>query len=1017
MEKAPKRPANDQPKQPGSATAVSSSAENLRPGDTLPPGTRSEQPILLPTHSDQTMVPPPRSDGATIAGAGVTRETKAVPRTQVTGASDELELQPGTILANRYEILNVLGTGGMGSVYKAKDLELDRQVALKVIRPELARNAAIVERFKQELRLSHKVTHRNVVRLYDLSEDAGMRFVTMELVTGRDLRSVLEERGKLPADEAVDIFQQICLALEAAHGVGILHRDLKPQNVMREDTGRVVVMDFGLARMIDNKDGMTQTGALVGTLDYMSPEQALGKELDQRSDIFALGLIGYEMLTGSMPFRAESMVASLLKRTQQRALPLSDVDKNIPGTLSNIIAKCLEKDPADRYQRAEELEADIRSWKRTGKVSASSMRLRMIRIRELPWPRLAITGVLVVVIAAGASWLVISRQQAAKSASHGPVSVLIGDFANHTGDPLLDNTLEPMMGLALEGASFVNVFGRGDARKLAEKLPHPTDKLDEQSARLVAVNQDVHVVITGEISLRGDEYDVSAMALDAVTGKVLAKSEVSVTNKKDIVSSIPKLAVPIRKELGDTEPASRQFDELSCGFKAASLEAVHQDSVAMDEQFAGKFQEAFDSFQKAAELDPKFARAYTGMAAMARNLNRPDDAVKYMKLAMEHVDNMTEREEYRDRGLYYLTTGDWGDCVQQYTQLVTRYPADRIGQNNLALCYTQLRNVPKALDAAEKEVTIVPKGVGQRLMLAFTRAFAGDFTGSEQDARTALSMNPSAAQGYLVLAEAKLGQGQIGPAADAYHKLQTFGPVATSTASAGLADLAAYQDRHADAESILTQGAAADSAAKNSDSAARKYVALGTIEETRGKHAAAIADTGKALAIGQDTSIEFLAARTYVDAGEIAKAQKLATSLSSALTNEAQSYGKIIEGLIALKKKDPNEAIQQIKAANGLLDTWISRFDLGRAYLDAGAFTEADVEFDECMKRRGEAIELFDDNVPTFEYFPPVYYYEGRAREGMKVAGFADFYRSYLSIRGQSSDDPMRIDIRRRISQ
>ena len=183
-----------------------------------------------------------------------------------------------------------------------------------------------------------------------------MRFVTMELVEGHDLRSILEERGKLPADEAVEIFHQICLALETAHGVGILHRDLKPQNVMREGaTGRVVVMDFGLARMIDSSDGMTQTGALVGTLDYMSPERP-GKELDQRSDIFAVGLIAYEMLTGSMPFRAESMVASLLKRTQQRAVPLSEVDKKIPGTLSNIIAKCLEKDPRTAIRRR-------RSWR------------------------------------------------------------------------------------------------------------------------------------------------------------------------------------------------------------------------------------------------------------------------------------------------------------------------------------------------------------------------------------------------------------------------------------------------------------------------------------------------------------------------------------------------------------------------------------------------------------------------------------------------------------------------------
>lgn len=996
---------------------MSSSAENLLRGETLVPVTRAEKPAVPPSYYDQTMVPPSHYDETVITGAGGTRQTRAMPPgTQVPGGGDEPELHPGTVLANRYEILSVLGTGGMGSVYKAQDRELDRLVALKVIRPELARNSSIVDRFKQELRLSHKVTHRNVVRLYDLSEDAGMRFVTMELVEGRDLRSILEERGKLPANEAVEMFQQICLALEAAHSVGILHRDLKPQNVMRENTGRIVVMDFGLARMIDSTDGMTQTGALVGTLDYMSPEQALGKELDQRSDIFALGLIGYEMLTGSMPFRAESMVASLLMRTQQRAVPLSDVDKNIPGSLSNIIAKCLEKDPVNRYQRAGELEADLRAWREGGhkRISASSARMRMNRLRELPWARVSIAGALIVVIAAAASWFVIGRQKAAKSATHGPVSVLIGDFANYTGDPLLDNSLEPMLGVALEGASFVNLYSRGDARKLAESLPNPTSKLDESSARLVALNENINTVITGEIDLRGDSYDVSAIALDAVSGKEIARSEIKVANKQDILTNLPQLAAPIRKALGDSTPKSVQFAEVSGGFKAASLEAVHQASIATDEQFAGKFQDAFTSFQKAAELDPNLTWAYTGMAAMDQNLGKPEDALKYMQQAMQHVDSMTEREQYRDRGLYYRIAGDWQNCVQEYTQLVTRYPADRVGQNNLSICYTQLRNAPKALEAAKRAVEIVPKGVGPRLNLAFISAFAGDFAGSEKEARTALSINPKAAQGYLVLAEAQIGEGQIDNATQSYHQLESFGPNATSTAMDGLADLAAYQGRYADAMQILKQGAAANLAAKDNDGAARKYVALARIEELQGNHAAALADTDRALTQSQIPPIQFLAARTYVDAGEIAKAQKLATTLSSSLSSESQAYGKIIAGLIAIQKKDTNESIAQLSAANNLLDTWIGRFELGRAYIEAGAFTEADAEFDQCMKRRGEAIELFDDNVPTYAYFPPVYYYEGRAREGMKSAGFADFYTSYLGIRGKSPDDPLVVDIHHR---
>jgi eukaryotic-like serine/threonine-protein kinase len=1009
MEETPKRFASDQPVQIGSATAVSNSADNLRLDETIVPPSRSGQTVGSSSGSDQTIL-----IGA--EKAGQTASTHSVGWSG--GWGDNPELQPGTLLAHRYEILSLLGMGGMGSVYKAQDKELDRLVALKVIRPEMARNPAIVDRFKQELRLSHKVTHRNVIRMYDLSEDAGMRFVTMELVAGQDLRSILKERGKLPPSEAVDILQQIGVALQATHGVGILHRDLKPENVMRESNGRVVVMDFGMARAIDSTEGMTQTGALVGTLDYMSPEQALGKKLDQRSDIFTIGLIGYELLTGAGPFRAESAIASLLNRTQQRAVPLADVDKNIPGALSNIIAKCLEKEPENRYQSVEQLDADLFAWRdrRSGSRTAVLPALpQKGRLPELRWPHIAIIGVLIVSIAVGGIWFVRWRQQAATPVAHVPITVLVGDFANHTGDAVLDNTLEPMLGLALEGASFINSYSRGDARKQAGKLPNPTDKLDEQSARLVAMNQGVNAVITGAIDLRGSQYDISATAVDAVSGKVLAKADVTVANKQDIVGSLPKLAAPIRKALGDKTPASVQFGEVSGGFVAASLEAVHQDALGVDEQFAGKWQEAFDSFQKAAQLDPNFARAYTGMAAMANNLGRNEDAVRYMKLAMEHVDRMTERERFRNRGLYYLTTGDWQDCVQQLTQLSAHYPVDRVGVNNLASCYVGLRNAPKALEAAKHAVEIVPEGVGQRLNLAFIETFAGDFAASENEARTVLKMDQKSAGGLQVLAEAQTGQGQIDKAAETYHQLEGLG--AASTAAAGLADLAAYQGKYAEAARILAQGAAADETAKDKDSAARKYAVLGSIEEIEGNHAGALSDTGKALENSKSTPIEFLAARTYVDAGEIPKAQTLAASLSSSLTNETQAYGKIVEGMIALKKKDASEAVRQAKAANNLLDTWIGRYELGRAYLEAGAFTEADAEFDQCVKRRGETIELFMDNVPTYAYFPPVYYWQGRAREGMKSAGFADFYKTYLSIRGQSPDDPLLPDIRRRIGK
>jgi eukaryotic-like serine/threonine-protein kinase len=298
------------------------------------------------------------SDAATIADPG--------PSVPVKIQSDVLRsstiFTAGTLLGSRYQILKILGQGGMGAVYQARDQELDRIIALKVIRPELASNPGILQRFKQELILSRHVTHKNVVRIFDLGEAEGTKFITMEFVEGEDLRSVLRHHGKFSARKAVAVVQQICRALEAAHAEGVIHRDLKPQNIMRDPQGRIVVMDFGLARSLEF-DGMTQTGALVGTLEYMSPEQALGTVLDQRSDLFAVGLIFYELLTGKAPYKADTAIASLMKRTHERAVPASDVDASVPVSLSAIVSRCLERDPKDRYESATELLRELDAWR------------------------------------------------------------------------------------------------------------------------------------------------------------------------------------------------------------------------------------------------------------------------------------------------------------------------------------------------------------------------------------------------------------------------------------------------------------------------------------------------------------------------------------------------------------------------------------------------------------------------------------------------------------------------------
>jgi len=320
-----------------------------------------------PSDSDQMMTVEIGPDSPTLISAPP-RKTSGPVALNFDG---QALLPSGALLGQRYEILQVLGRGGMGAVYKAKDREVDRIVALKVIRPDLVGNAALLDRFKQELVLSHQVTHKNVVRIYDLGEADGVKFITMEFIEGSDLRSIILEKKRFPPGEAVEIMLQVCRALEAVHAVGVIHRDLKPQNIMRDSQGRVIVMDFGLARLVES-NGMTQTGALVGTMEYMSPEQALGSQLDHRSDLFTLGLIFYELLTGKMPFAADSALASLIKRTQERAMPVTQHDKSIPAPLANVVAKCMERDPKLRYQSCSQLLSDLEAWqgKRAGATLA-----------------------------------------------------------------------------------------------------------------------------------------------------------------------------------------------------------------------------------------------------------------------------------------------------------------------------------------------------------------------------------------------------------------------------------------------------------------------------------------------------------------------------------------------------------------------------------------------------------------------------------------------------------------------
>ena len=925
-------------------------------------------------------------------------------------ATASSDLAAGTLLAGRYEILQLLGRGGMGAVYKARDKELDRIVALKLIRPELARNPEILRRFKQELILARQVTHKNVIRIFDLGQSDDIKFITMDFVEGQDLRQLLLERGKFPAEQAARIMLQICRALEAAHYEHVIHRDLKPQNIMLDSGGRVYVMDFGIARSA-HLPGMTQTGALIGTPEYMSPEQARGENLTERSDIFSLGVILYELLTGKSPYPADVPLATLWKRLLEKPKSPVDVDPTVPKPLSDIVMKALEVEPENRFVGAREMAQQLEVWLGP---SAGSSTIFLPAPHTTHYWKGASAGLAVLLIIVVVAFRL--KGPARPAPVHPPVSVLVADFANVTGDSVFDETLEPPLSVALEDASFISSFSRSQAKKIAAQLRPGPPSLEETTARLVAVREGIIFIVSGLIGKNVNGFEVRARTLEAASGKILLEVTEQADDKKSVLSVVAKIAARTRRALGDTTPEAVQIAAAET-FTASSLEAAHEYALAQDLQWQGKWDQAIQHYLLAVQFDPNFGRAYAGLAAVNNNRGQPREAQKYYGMAMSHLGGMSDREKYRTRGGYYLLMHDSHQAAAEYAALVKQFPADSAGVANLALAYEFGHDMPNAVEYARRAVEISPQNVPQRNNLGILATYNGDFETGIREQQNVLKLNPSFDTAYVGIAMSQLALGRAEEAKATYEKLVTVDARGASWATAGLADLAMYEGRFADAKAMLETTITADLAAKDLDAASNKLGMLAQAELSSGHAGAARAAAERAVSDSpQDIGALFWASRIYLAVGEEGKALAFAKQLAAQFQPDPQAYAKLIEGEAALKRGRAREALDLFQQAQKSADTWIGHIDLGLAYLAAEAFAEADSEFELCLKRRGEAASVFLDEQPTYRVFPPLYYYYGRAQEGLKSTAAFESYKTFVTIRGKGDADPLLTDARRRLA-
>jgi eukaryotic-like serine/threonine-protein kinase len=648
--------------------------------------------------------------------------------------TDSTTLQPGMLLAQRYEVVQILGQGGMGAVYKATDLELNRTVALKVIRPDLARDKAIVDRFKQELLLAHQVTHRNVIRIYDLSEADGMKFITMEYVEGENLLTLIHQKKKFSPEEAVEIMQQVCRALEAAHSVDVIHRDLKPQNIMRDKTGRILVMDFGLARTLEG-DGMTQSGALVGTMEYMSPEQALGKPLDQRSDIFALGLIFYEMLTGQMPFKADSTIASLIRRTQERVTPVSDHDNTIPRSVSEIVTKCLERDLDLRYKTAAELFADLETWqgKRAGATLSFEPKIGPWG-RTIPWP--SITAGLIVVILAISGYRFrdkLFQPSPAQTTAAPAVSLAILPFRNASGDPTLDwlgSSLAEMLSTDVGQSSQLRTVSPNRLHQIfADLRISSTTELDPTVIRRVADFSTADRVVWGQYAKFGDQIRIDATLQDIKNGRTVPL-KADVPSEKEIPGAIDRLADSIRQKLALPENVLKELKASSFQTTSTSVAALRDYNRGLGLQRDGKNLEAQKQFEAATKADPTFALAFSKLAQTYSSLGYDSEAEQSAQKAVLLSRDLPTAEKYLISAVHSQVTKNYPDAIKAYENLAKASPDNSDVESALANLYKDSGNLAKAREYYQKLLTANPKDVAATLELGRVAIKSGDAQGS-----------------------------------------------------------------------------------------------------------------------------------------------------------------------------------------------------------------------------------------------------------------------------------------------